>query len=652
VSFSIGSLASLLLMAALAAPGIAALGRFTPWLTRLERWSYGAVAGIAVGTLAMVPAAALVGFTSSLVAAIGLASVIVAIVIWNGVHGIAGDRVDAIVEALRDPLPRVRAFAGGIDPVAAGVIGILVIRWAILWSSALVYQSDALWAGQKNIWSDWPYHLGIVSSFAFGDNFLPQNILFSGLPLSYHYLSDLTPAAFVLFGLDPAEALCLHSFVLSVIAALCIWAFARRLLRRPNVATLAMVLFLLGAGLGWITTVARFDATHDLLGTLTTAPWDQAGQDAMHIRFFNPYTAFLMSQRAYLYGLPLLMLSATILLRASRTRSTREFIAAGVIAGLLPLSHLPTLLAFAIVTPFLALLLSSPPWKLPWRGWIAFGVVWIVVSAPQLAIQLGGGAGALSSLRPVVGWVADPDPWWWFWVKNVGLYGILAIVGLVSARTLAPRPRRLLAAFMVVFVVANLMAFQPWDWDNHKILVYWFLAAAFISAAVVARAWRATRNVAIRGLLVFAVATMVASPVLESLDMLIGNGRYPMISTEQIEVAREVRDVTPPGSLLVTGMGHHDPIMMLSGRQLLMGYWGQLWVSGIPYEARQKDALEILTLGPGADALIKSYGVDFVVISTDDVREVGAAMDGYRARFPTVIETPNYAVFDVRGLDG
>jgi hypothetical protein len=92
--------------------------------------------------------------------------------------------------------------------------------------------------------------------------------------------------------------------------------------------------------------------------------------------------------------------------------------------------------------------------------------------------------------------------------------------------------------------------------------------------------------------------------------------------------------------------------MMLSGRRLLMGYWGQLWVSGIPYESRQKDALEILTLGPGADDLIRSYGVDFVVISTDDVREVGAAMDGYRARFPAVVETPNYAVFDVRGLHG
>ena len=652
MSLSIGSLASLLLVAALAAPGIAALGRFTPWLTRLERWSYGFVLGLVVGTMAMVPGAMLMGFTVPLVAAIGITSVLVALILWDGSQAFGGGLGGRLLESLRGPVPRLRGFVAGLDPIATAVIGLLVVRWAILWASAIVYQPDALWAAQKNIWSDWPYHLGIVSSFAFGDNFPPQNILFAGLPLSYHYLSDLTPAAFVLFGLDPTEALSLHSFVLSIAAALCIWAFARRLLRRPNVATLALILFLFGAGLGWVTTVARFDATHDLLGTLTTAPWDQAGQDAMHIRFFNPYTAFLMSQRAYLYGLPLLMLSATILLYASRTRRARDFVIAGVVAGFLPLAHLPTLLAFAIVSPFLALLLASRPWRLPWRGWLAFYLAWGIVAAPQLLSQLGGGSGALSALRPVIGWVADPDPWWWFWIKNVGLYGIFAIVGLVGARTLAPRPRRLLAAFMAVFVVANLLAFQPWDWDNHKILVYWFLAAAFISAAVVARAWRASRNVAIRGLLVLAVGTMVLSPALESLDMLLGNGRYPMISTEAVDVARQIRDATPPRSLLVTGMGHHDPVMMLSGRRLLMGYWGQLWVSGIPHESRQKDALEILTLGPGADALIRSYGVDFVVISTDDVREVGAAMDGYRARFPTVVETPNYAVFDVRGLAG
>jgi len=161
-----------------------------------------------------------------------------------------------------------------------------------------------------------------------------------------------------------AALLAPETLVLSILAVLCLYAFARRLSGVRSVATLAVVLFLFGAGLGWIATVARIDTSHDLLGTLANAPWDTTAQADLHIRFFNPYLAFLMSQRAYLYGLPIAMLVVTLLVRAARRRATRTFVLAGVVAGLLPLAHLPTLLALAMVTPFLVLLLARRPWHL------------------------------------------------------------------------------------------------------------------------------------------------------------------------------------------------------------------------------------------------------------------------------------------------
>ena len=50
-------------------------------------------------------------------------------------------------------------------------------------------------AGHVNIWGDWPVHLGIVSSFAYGANFPPQHPRFADHAFAYHYLSDLTAAA-------------------------------------------------------------------------------------------------------------------------------------------------------------------------------------------------------------------------------------------------------------------------------------------------------------------------------------------------------------------------------------------------------------------------------------------------------------------------
>jgi hypothetical protein len=399
------------------------------------------------------------------------------------------------------------------------------------------------------------------------------------------------------------------------------------------------------------------DRSHDLIGTLTTVPWDEQAVGDLHIRFFNPYLAFLMSQRAYLYGLPLAMLMLTLLVSAARRRSMPRFVVAGVIGGLLPLAHLPTLLAMAMAVPFLALLLARRAWhdpvgRIPWSGWIAFGLVWVGVALPQLLTQLGGGAGALAAFRFQLGWVAAPDEWWWFWVKNLGLFIPIGLIGLFAARILPPRSRAVVWSLMPIFVIANVAAFQPWDWDNHKILVYWFLGLAVVVAASLIHVWRTRRSVAVRFLVALAVASMVLSPLLENLDQLEGHMRYRMLSAEQELLAARVREIAAPDDLVVTGMQSHDPVMMLSGRQVYMGYWGQLWVSGIPYEARQAEVGEIYRLTSAGEEVIAREGIDFVVIGPDERRSDGLAADeaAFAERFAVATETDLYRVYDVRSL--
>ncbi|HWP63498.1 MAG TPA: hypothetical protein VNO86_08520 [Candidatus Binatia bacterium] len=668
-------------LVSIALAGIALLDRLAPYLSRLERLAYGSVLGMVLGSLALVPAAAVVGFSTELVIVEGSVALATAALLergrldlgWAFGRGQRASRL-AVGEEPSDPVP--------IDRSAAIAVVLIGLRFATLWADALTIRPDGLWAGHEYIWSDWPTHLGIVSSFAYGDNFPPEHTLFAGLPLAYHYLSDLTPAAFVVLGLTPIEALPLHSFVLSVVVSLAIWAFVRRLSGRSSVATLGLVLFLFGGSPGWLATAAEVGRSGDLVGTLANRPWDYAAQKDLHIRWFNPYLAFLMSQRAYLYGLPLMMLALTLVLvgiRRSRglpgppwsLAAWRTAMAngrllppllAGVVAGLLPLSHLPTLLAMAILVPPLAILLVPRPGDLlgpglarsvPWVGWLAFGIPWVLVSLPQLASQLGGGPGALSAFRVQLGWVAGEAPyfdaWPLFWLKNLGLFGPLLVVGLalplVGVRLVPPRAYRLLLAFQAIFVVGNVFVFQPWDWDNHKILTVWFLSVATVVAAVIVWAWRRWRGPLVRLGLGLVVVSLVASPILEHLHMLEGRTQFRMLSTEQLRLAEEVRRATPPGTLVVTGMQSHDPIMMLSGRRLLMGYWGQLWVSGIPYEARQAEVATIYAGGPAAEALIARYGVGAVVIGPDERSSLGANEAWFAARYPVVAETEQWRVY-------
>ncbi len=718
-------LPSLVWLFAIALFGIALLDRLAPYLTRVERLAYGSILGIVLGSLVLVPTAVVVGFSAELVIVDGLAAVAAAALLVRGradLRQLIGGRRPSVRQRIgRQRIGPVgiefglgRLVQDRIDRWATIAVVLIGLRFVTLWADALTVRPDGLWAGHEYIWSDWPTHLGIVSSFAYGDNFPPEHTLFAGLPLAYHYLSDLTPAAFVVLGLTPIEALPLHSFILSVLVSIAIWAFVRRLSGRSSVATLGLVLFLFGGSPGWLATAAEVVRSGDLVGTLANQPWDYAAQKDLHIRWFNPYLAFLMSQRAYLYGLPLMMLALTlILLGIRRTRGLPDepsslgawlatwrtavgsgrlgpLLLAGVVAGLLPLSHLPTLLAMAILMPPLALLLvprpgdllgrgggsaggraggpgsgrgggsaggRSLPWIVPWIGWLIFGVVWVLVSLPQLASQLGEGPGALSAFRVQIGWVASEAPyfdsWPLFWLKNLGLFGPLLVVGLtlplLGIWVVPPRAYRLLLAFQAIFVVGNLFVFQPWDWDNHKILTVWFLSVATVVAAVLVWAWRRWRGAMARFGLGLVVATLVASPVLEHLHMLEGHTQYRMISTEQLQLAEAVRRTTPPGTVVVTGMQSHDPVMMLSGRRLLMGYWGQLWVSGIPYEARQADVATIYAGGPAAEALIERYGVGAVVVGPDERSSLGANEAWFASRYPLIAQTENWRVYGTRG---
>jgi hypothetical protein len=400
------------------------------------------------------------------------------------------------------------------------------LRWAFLWSNALNYEAECLRAGSGGIWGDWPAHLGDVASFAYGNNFPPEHPRFAGHPYGYHYLTGVTAAAAVKLGADPAYALTTQSFLLSVFCALAVYAFARRLTLSSAIAALAVVLFFLGGGLGWLMTLLEMDRAHSFWETLRQRPWDHSQQDRGRFVWGNMYFFFIMAQRGFLFGLPLALLIFTVLLEAVRSRGRTLFAAAGAVAGLLPLAHLSTMLALAFITPALALLLWS-------RRWVWFFVTWGAIALPQFYAQHGGGRGPVAATKVRLGWLAAPDPWIWFWLKNLGWFLPLLIFALLD-RTLVPRDaRRLLWACMAVFVAANIAQFQPWDWNNHIIMVYWFLAVAVLVAALLHKMWCGAPSRPSRFVIGAVVASMLLSGILLNLQELFGHGRHCLLSTEE-----------------------------------------------------------------------------------------------------------------------
>ncbi|HEY3523580.1 MAG TPA: hypothetical protein VGK63_07725, partial [Candidatus Limnocylindrales bacterium] len=520
------------------------------------------------------------------------------------------------------------------------------IRWALFWPNAIETTAAGIYGTHVNVWGDYPIHLGNVAAFDYGNDFPPTHPRFAGHAFGYHYLIDLTAAALVPFGLTPAAALEVHSLVLSIVAAVALFAFARALTANATIGALTVGLFLLGGGLGWINTIQGLLGNTANLPQPVTLPWDYRWKTESNFEWVNMFWAFWMSQRAFLYGMPMAFLVIRGTLRARETRDPRLWAAAGVVAGLLPLAHLGTLLALAIVVPVLFLLLPS-------RGWFLFGMVWMAAAAPQLLAIGGGGAGALSSLRIQLGWVADtgsaPDPWPVFWIKNQGAFLVLSLVPLAVAGLVPSTARRVLLAFWAIWVLGNIVVFGPWDWDNHKILVYWFLAVAIASAAALVWLWRRWRAPLLRLGLAAVVVTMTASSVLEDVNQALGQSTYPMLDAEQVRLGELVAARTPAHAVFVDGMANHDPVQMIAGRTLYVGYANWLWAEGLPYVPRQDDALQILRWGPAAESLIATNEIDYVVIGPLE-RTEGANEAAFAERFPVAVETENYRVYDVRSL--
>lgn len=663
----LGTVAACLVMLALGLPGVIALRRLNARLTALEEWAYGLPLGVVVGSLALLTLAIIFrGLSTALVVAVAFASLAGAL--WAWPWSILAARLGAAAARQRrlgfaatttarrsprhetvpaqGPLVAVLALFG---PVSLCILGAFIVRWAILWGTALTYDGQGLWASQTYIWGDWALHLGDVTSFVYGDNFPPQNTRYVGTPLAYHYLTSITGAAFVKLGMLPTAALALHSFVFSILLLLGLYAFALRLTGDREAAGVSTGLFLLGGGLGWLIVAGEMNRSRDLLGTLAREPWNQGQQNDLGFNWPNLFFSLLEPQRGYLYGLPLILLALTLLLVGVETEERRIFAGAGLVAGTLPFAHTSTLVALALIAPFIALLFPTRLWT--WlRNWAIFFGLWIATAVPQLYLQQGGQRGETGQIRWLVGWITQQsrEPWLWFWAKNLGWFLPLLVVALASRELLPRGPRRLVWAFMPTFVICNLVAFRPWDWDNTKFFLYWFLATSILVGALLVQLWKAHRAPAIRLVLAGITATMILSGLLVNYQQLAGKDRNLMMSAEELRVAEEVRALTPPRAVFAVGLQHNHPVPMLAGRPVVMSYTGWLYAFGIEYGERERDLRAIYALAPNTPALLAKYNVDYVVIGPNEAQTFKPNVATFRSRYERIISTGSYEIFKVR----
>jgi hypothetical protein len=566
------------------------------------------------------------------------------------------------------------------DAISVGYFLFYVVVAVVLWlifNRAMIDDSEGISTGLLNNFGDLPFHLSVITGFAYGNNFPPEDPTYAGVRFTYPFLSDFVSAIFLRCGADLRQSMFIENFVLAIAFVGLLQRWALVMIRDRFAAVLTPLLVLLNGGFGWVLLYEAanksgkglFDIFSDLPPSFTVIPetaW----------RWGNAISALLVPQRGFLMGLPLAVIVFTQWWLgvgdteaeqhtptgpqrakkpqrknvgvASKTDSSklpltvRRMIAAGIAAGLLPLVHAHSFVVVMVMGGCLALLLRR------WREWFAFFLTASLIALPQLWWSTSHTAvSARSFFAWEIGWDRHEENPIWFWFKNTGLFIPLLLAAILwrGKNNLIKRPVLLFyLPFTLCFIVPNLIRMAPWIWDNIKVLYYWWLASAPLVALLLARLWRQGRIQRVVCVLLFVCLTLAGS--LDVAGIALRSVKYTVFDMSGIRFAEIVKQQTPPRSLIVHAPVHNHPVF-LTGRRSLMGYPGHIWTHGLEFAQREGEIRRIYSGAPDAEQLMKSYGIDYVVVGPLE-KLVMRVNEQFFTRYRKIGEVGEYHLYEIK----
>ncbi|MFN0109298.1 MAG: hypothetical protein ACKVZH_10635 [Blastocatellia bacterium] len=610
---------------------------------------------LAVGSVVGMALLAWIGFLSSL--AFGLNQMSIGLTVTILAAGFA-----ALVGKISFRQFHASLMAGQFDKVTAIYYAAWTALLVWLFSRVVMFYPDGLHTAPANNYGDLPFHFGVITSMAYGENLPPQNPIFAGMKFTYPFLIDFLTAFFIRCGADWRAAFFVENIVLALALVCSIELMARRMLQNQIAALVAPVVFLFNGGLGFINffrQLSEFFSDPDriklgLVAFLTNLPnaytmnldlvW---GARKIPLRWGNVFTTLLIPQRSMLFGLPLVALIILLWWMAVGEQDKggkgsprrRYLFAAGVLAGLLPMLHAHGFFSIAIACVPMALLFFS-------IDWLAFFVPMGVLALPQ-ALYLSGTQVKNELFKLKLFWEAGDTNPALFWAANAGLFILLLAICLLANRLATLRQAKFYLPFALWFIVPNVIKLAPWDWDNIKVFVYWALASCVFAALPLALLL-AHRFKALKLIGVALLAVLILSGAIDVIRALSPIENVGLFSQADLEVAELIRQRTPPRSMILHAPIHNS-VVALTGRQSVMGYPGHLWTHGIAYGSRENEVKTIFRGGVESARPLAALGVEYVVIGpAERGGEMTVAENYFAESFPVVINHAGYKVYRVK----
>jgi hypothetical protein len=567
---------------------------------------------------------------------------------------------------------------------------IVVVLWQVF-SRAMFEVPDGIYTGVLNNFGDLPFHISVITGFAYGNNFPPEDPTYFGVRFTYPFLTDFVSAIFVRCGADLRQSMFIENFILAVAFVGLLHRWALEMLRDRLAAVITPLLVLLNGGFGWVLLWEQAKQYDQGLSTvLASIPNSLTIIPNTNWRWGNAISTLLVPQRGMLMGLPIAVIVFTQWWLAWNSAETRgsgdpekkepiaggrgerktkkqkklakrqgkqylrvshaprvpisseyRMVAAGMIAGLLPLVHAHSFIAVMAVGVILALVQRR------WRDWIAFFLAAWLIALPQMAWSTHNtSVDATTFFDWHFGWDRGSENPVWFWFKNTGLFIpliVAAVLWLGKDRLVSRRLLLFYLPFTLCFIMPNLVKLAPWVWDNIKVLFYWWLASAPIVALLLARLWHQRGLHRILALALFICVTLAGG--LDVATIVLRSAKYQIFDRPGIQFAEIVKRETEPRARIIHAPVHNHPVF-LTGRRSFMGYPGHIWTHGLEYRQRETQIKWFYTGGPDSGALIGRYGLDYAIVGPHE-RTITNVNEQFFSTFTKAGETGGYRLYKI-----
>lgn len=519
----------------------------------------------------------------------------------------------------------------------------------------------ALHVGQST-YGDMAMHLSLITSLRGASlpteyNFLP------GALLGYPFLTDAMGTSLYLLGMDLRLTIIIPGVVMSGLVYCGFLLLAREMTGKTSAAVIAGILLFFNGGLGFFYDFDLYRGNYYQIEEIFTGYYKTpANQPDFNLRWSNLIVDLLLPQRTFLAGWVVLLPALYFARGAFQRLERRMFLLAGLFGAMLPLIHSHSFLALGLYSAgafFCAFFARGEKEEefanrrkaLLTGSGIFLGIV-LVAAIPQLMAFTFKQATQEGFLRFHFNWVNRTfsgfvDFYPWFWAKNVGLPLLLIVCVLLECK----REHRFeCVGATLIFIVAELVLFQPLDYDNNKLFYVWYLLMLPAVGSLCVSLWERFRGTRSRYLIagLFLTCSVLSGSLSVAREVV---SDYQFLSANEVAAADFIEENTNMDDTFMTGMHHNNFVYTLTGRRVVCGPENFLWTHGLDYLQNKSDVNQFYIAPKENLDILSRYSVDYIVVGYPEQYAFDVDMAALEELFPIAYQNDAVTIYRFTGLN-